>query len=167
MGCAGIIPPGNPEHAPTAYDRLRAESSRMFPAFTAELRELTGIDNGYRRCGGIEFLDANDDESLPAWQREGVEHSALSPQELATLEPNLTFEPQAYLLPGMAQVRNPWHLRMLIAACRGRGVRLKPNVEVQSIETNANAVAGIQLSSGEKLCAGQYLIASVPGAKNF
>jgi glycine oxidase len=158
---AGIIPPGNPDHAPTAYDRLRGESSRMFPAFTAELRELTGIDNGYRPCGGVEFLDEHDDESLPAWQNEQIEYFALTPQELAKSEANLSFEPRAYLLPAMAQVRNPWHTRMLIAACRRVGIKLMPGIEVKSIETSGSStVAGIRLSSGERLTAGQYLIAS-------
>ena len=64
---AGIIPPGNPDRAGTAYDKLRATSSRMFPEFTRELRALTGIDNGYRQCGGLEFLDECDQDSLRAW----------------------------------------------------------------------------------------------------
>ena len=36
---AGIIPPGNPERAASAHDRLRADSSRLFPGFSSELRE--------------------------------------------------------------------------------------------------------------------------------
>ena len=75
---AGIIPPGNPDRAGSAYDRLRATSSRMFPAFSKELLDLTGIDNGYRICGGIEFLQADDLESVPAWQAEEVPFELLS-----------------------------------------------------------------------------------------
>src|SRR5438477_9815928 len=52
---AGIIPPGNPVRAVTPYDRLRARSSAMFDDFSAELQAATGIDNGYRRCGGLVF----------------------------------------------------------------------------------------------------------------
>src|SRR5438874_9227375 len=54
---AGIIPPGNPERAATPIDRLRAIGSMSFPGLSEELRDLTGIDNGYRRSGGVEFLD--------------------------------------------------------------------------------------------------------------
>ena len=39
------------------YDQLRAHSAALFPALAAELRERTGIDNGYLRCGGLEFFD--------------------------------------------------------------------------------------------------------------
>ena len=38
---AGIIPPGNPDRAAHPGDRLRALSSRMYPALSAELRERT------------------------------------------------------------------------------------------------------------------------------
>src|SRR5436190_1812303 len=48
---AGIIPPGNPARAVAPFDQLRARSSAMFPGLSDELREATGIDNGYRRCG--------------------------------------------------------------------------------------------------------------------
>src|SRR5262245_41257786 len=61
---AGIIPPGNPAGAATPIDRLRAIGSACFPGFSAELRELTGLDNGYLRCGGIEFLGEDDEEVL-------------------------------------------------------------------------------------------------------
>src|SRR5262245_66355707 len=52
---AGILPPGNPAGAATPIDKLRAIGSVRFPEFSAELRELIGIDNDYSRCGGIEF----------------------------------------------------------------------------------------------------------------
>src|SRR5438309_8594590 len=69
---AGIIPPGNPDRAATPIDKLRAIGSARFPAFSAELRELTGIDNGYRQCGGIEFLRPGDEYVLPLWRAEGI-----------------------------------------------------------------------------------------------
>src|SRR5262245_39127619 len=57
---AGIIPPGNPDRAATAIDKLRAIGSKQFPGLTAELKERTGIDPGYRACGGIEFVPGGD-----------------------------------------------------------------------------------------------------------
>src|SRR3954454_16811365 len=58
---AGILPPGNPRKAATPFDQLRAESSALFPRLSAELREQTGIDNGYRPSGGLEFLGEEDE----------------------------------------------------------------------------------------------------------
>src|SRR5262249_4937485 len=52
---AGILPAGEQERWDDPLDRLRARSAAMFPNLSAELCELTGIDNGYVRCGGLEF----------------------------------------------------------------------------------------------------------------
>ena len=52
---AGILPPGNPDAAAHPYDRLRGESCRLWPEWSELLRELTGIDNGFRNCGGLEI----------------------------------------------------------------------------------------------------------------
>src|SRR5215470_14870169 len=53
---AGILPPGSPSANLSPFDQLRAQSAALFPTFSAELRERTGLDNGYLRCGGLEFL---------------------------------------------------------------------------------------------------------------
>src|SRR5262245_59545399 len=70
---AGIIPPGNPQGAKTAYDRLRAISSRAFPQLSAELHERTGIENGYRVCGGIEVFENAGHPAPRLWRDEGIE----------------------------------------------------------------------------------------------
>src|SRR5262245_66687978 len=53
---AGILPPQELSRARTPIEKLRAHSCAIFPTLSAELRERTGIDNGYLRCGGLEFL---------------------------------------------------------------------------------------------------------------
>jgi glycine oxidase len=156
---AGIIPPGNPEKAVSAYDRLRATSSRMFADLTAELREATGIDNGYRVCGGIELLDDADELTLPAWKGEGVDFEALSPRSLREIEPNLNAPRQkAYLLPEAAQVRNPWHLRALIAGCGQLNVRFSPQTPIESFDSRHSQIIGVRIGNGEVRQAGQYLL---------
>ena len=52
---AGIIYPGNFARATTPFNRLLAYSVSHYPALSAELRDCTGIDNGYHVCGGLEF----------------------------------------------------------------------------------------------------------------
>ena len=150
---AGIIPPGNPDGAISAYDRLRAVSSSMYSEFSQELRSLTGIDNGYRVCGGIEFLDENDRETVPAWKTERIEFEPLAQS--------------AYLLPGMAQVRNPWHLRALIDACKKQGVRLSPGMPIATFERRDSTISGIRLSNGERRSANQYLLAAGAWCENL
>jgi len=132
---AGILPPGNPERAATPIDRLRAIGSMRYPDFSQELRELTGIDNGYLRCGAIEFLDGHEaDDVLPLWANEGIAFEKLSREAVRKFEPALAeFPGEPYLLPGCAQVRNPRHLKALIAACERIGVKLCPHTPVESL----------------------------------
>lgn len=157
---AGIIPPGNPEHAASGYDQLRATSSRMYPDLSAQLRETTGIDNGYRVNGGIDFLDPDDDETVALWQAEGVQYHPFDEKRLSTLEAAVVPRPAAYFLPEMAQVRNPRHLRALEAACRFSKVALRPETPVQRLEWNGSTIVGVRLSTGESRTAKHYLVAA-------
>jgi glycine oxidase len=156
---AGIIPPGNPVCATKPVDRLRAIGSMWFPGVSAELRGLTGIDNGYLRCGGIEFLDADDADVPEAWAAEGIAFERLTRRQLRTYEPAVESAPgEPYLLPGCAQVRNPRHLRALIAACEHVGVRLRPHTSVESWGRDRNGDCYARLPGQEELKAGRYLI---------
>jgi glycine oxidase len=157
---AGILPPGNPDRAATPADKLRGIGSRRFPDFSAELQSLTGIDNGYRRCGAVEFLSPEDADVLELWEAEGIEFVRLSPADLAHAEPavaNVDLTP--YALP-CAQVRNPWHLHALSAACARVGVGLRPNEPVAEWVTENRRVRGVRLSSGEVVHAKSALVAS-------
>ncbi|HET6573495.1 MAG TPA: FAD-dependent oxidoreductase [Fimbriiglobus sp.] len=133
---AGIIPPGNPDRAATPIDKLRAIGSVRFPELAAELHERTGLECGYLRCGGVEFLSPEDTDILPVWNAEGIRHERLDDSALHRLEPRAKAVPGTvpYHLPDCAQVRNPWHLRALIAACRSAGVVLRPHTEVSALE---------------------------------
>jgi glycine oxidase len=156
---AGIIPPGNPERAGSPADQLRAIGSARFPVFSAELRELTGVDNGYRACGGIEFLHPADEYVLPVWQAEGIVFERLTPDELSRLEPGVGAVPgEPYFLPSCAQVRNPWHLRALIAACQRAGVQLHPHQPVRQFECESGRVSGLNVGEGSLMRAGSYLL---------
>lgn len=154
---AGILPPGNPDRAATPTDRLRAIGSVRFPAISQELRELTGIDNGYRLCGGIEFLQPYDEYVVPLWDREGIAVERLTPAALKRLEPALGDPPgRPYHLPGFAQVRNPWHLRALVAGCKAIGVRLRPGEPVRAVRPGG----GVELDDGTRVESGRVLIAA-------
>ncbi len=138
---AGIIPPGNPMGASTPIDQLRAIGSVQFPLLSAELNERTGIDNGYLRCGAIEFLDEDDADVLGLWKQEGIAFERLSSESLHVFEPAIGNTPgQPYLLPGCAQVRNPRHLQALLAACQQLGVEL---LQHQLIDPHARDISRI------------------------
>lgn len=127
---AGILPPGNPAQAASPLDCLRGLGAQQFPHLSAELRDLTGLDNGYRCCGGIEFLAPGEADIPALWAAEGIAFERLAPAAARQLEPLGELPGEPYLLPGCAQVRNPWHLRALIAACQRRGVTLHPHTVI-------------------------------------
>jgi glycine oxidase len=135
---AGIIPPGNPRRATEPDDQLRAQSADRWPTLSAELREITGIDNGYQRCGGFEHVSPN----VERWRAEGI-----------------AFEPAAegYFLPGMAQVRNPWHLRALAAAVVELGGQVRTQAPVIGFERTGEQVSAVAVAQ-ESVPAGEFLV---------
>jgi glycine oxidase len=157
---AGIIPPGNPANARTPIDRLRAESYAMFPAVSADLREHTGIDNGYRRCGGIELVSPADRYALGLWDAEGIRYETLSPESLASVEPHVRTPAGTtpFLLPDTAQVRNPWHLRALLAQAELTGADLRPHTPVVGFDTDGNRVLAARTADGGRIIAGQFVV---------
>jgi glycine oxidase len=158
---AGIIPPGNPAHAAFAYNRLRAMSAEAFPALTAELLEQTGIDNGYRVCGGIEVFENDPTPVLRIWREERIDSRRLTTEELRFLEPEVRPPTEEiHYLPRMAQVRNPWHVRALVAACEKVNVEIEPNAAVTRLRLAGNRVAAAIIEDGREHVADRFLVAA-------
>jgi glycine oxidase len=156
---AGIVPPGNPGRARAPFDVLRAHSSALFPGLSAELRERTGIDNGYLRCGGLEVADEVE-AVTHEWRSEGIPFQTLAEAELLRLEPGLARGlGTAYHLPDMAQVRNPRHLKALIAGSAGHGARLRPGRLVYSLERQGNRITAALTGEG-RVSADRFVIAA-------
>ena len=147
---AGIIPAGRGATARSAYAKLLGTSSEMFPQLSAELREETGIDNGYVRCGGLEIgFDQADAHALRSaaghYVKEGVTWQELTAQQTRELEPGLTGAfSVAYHVPDMAQVRNPRHLKALAAACARRQVRLITSSPASGFNVAGETVLGVR-----------------------
>jgi glycine oxidase len=155
---AGIIPPGNPALAQTPYDVLRAHSSGLYPQLSQELLEETGIENGYVVCGGVEFPESGEDQPAEEWRGEGIACVTLQRYQLDQLLPGVPRHVErAYLIPGMAQVRNPWHLQALQAACERRGVRLVSQCPVRSLDERGSRIASVETDRGH-WTAGRYLV---------
>jgi glycine oxidase len=157
---AGIIPPGDPDRASTPYDKLRAFSSRLYPALSQELRERTGIDNGYVVCGGLELPDPAEETPTDEWRTEGIVFEELDAVALHRREPDLAPScERAYWLPQMAQVRNPRHLKALIAYCRVGGAQLEPNCGVRGLVRQSSRVVAVETDGGRRE-AGRFLLAA-------
>lgn len=167
---AGILPPGNPQFARTPEACLRAASHTLWPGLSERLLDETGIDNGFRRCGGLEVrLDGKSgdlDTELNAWREEGVEVECLTGGRPFSCEPEISpLVVAAYRLPGMAQVRNPRHLKALIASCAAHGVTLRPGTPAlgfdrgHGFDRGPAKIVGVRTPEGT-LPAGQFVVTS-------
>jgi glycine oxidase len=157
---AGILPPGDPATARTPFDRLRATSVALFPSLSAELRERTGVDNGYLRCGGLEFPGEGEGAAEEEWRGEGIRLEMLTDEAVHALEPALARNlGGACHLPDMAQVRNPRHVRALVAGCQAASVRFRAGCPVHGFERQGGRITAVKSAEGP-LMAGRYLLAT-------
>ncbi len=161
---AGMLPPGNPAWAGTPEAQLRAASHLLWPDWTAQLRDETGIDNGFRRCGGLEIRvggSASDlDAEVANWRAEGVAVETPSRDELRARFPILHPDTSCgYFLPDLCQVRNPRHLKALAAACGSRGVELCPGMPVVGFNRTNNRIQSVR-TPGNEHSAAEFVIAS-------
>ncbi len=165
---AGMLPPGDPAGAKTPEARLRAASHVRWADLSARLLEQTGIDNGFRRCGGIQVLAGeNSAEQLRQWHGEGVIAQLFEDSELRTLEPELNHDiTTAYHLPQMCQVRNPRHVKALLAACIQRDVELNPFNSIVDFETDGERVIAVRTASG-RYEADQFVVAGGAWSKQL
>ncbi|MEX2175462.1 MAG: glycine oxidase ThiO [Pirellulaceae bacterium] len=159
---AGILPPANllrPALHP--YDHLCGLSSRLHDEWAPRLQSLTGIDTGYRRCGGIYLArTAGEAAALAAWAAEqqslGIAVERLERADLTRIEPGLrlsvekspVFRGPCFLLPDEAQLRNPRHVRALVAAGEKLGVTIAPNVTAIDATIEAGQIAAITTDAG-------------------
>jgi glycine oxidase len=164
---AGLLPPPSEGHPKLENPvvRLRAWSAELYPGWSAALREETGIDNGFRRTGGVDVACTEAEETAlrtmaGRWRAEGIVHERLAPGDYVRVEPALNPEIRlVYFLPERAQVRNPWHLRALATAAAGRGASLAPWNPVERIETRGDRVVAVRTSAGDVPC-GHLIVAA-------
>ena len=81
---AGLIPPVGDRDSKQPMVALRSWSARLYPVWSAALREETGLDNGYRRTGGVDvaWTEVEERELLATaghWRAEGIAYERLPP----------------------------------------------------------------------------------------
>ncbi len=155
---AGILPPPAASIEPPSLAQLATMSWRLHPVWHEQLRSLVGIDNGYRRTGGLYIAEnATDALGLQAqaadWQRAGVAAEAIGGAELVRKEPALAggwaaSAPRALWVPDESQLRNPWHLKALRAACQARGVQICPGVSADGFLVRRGRVHTVETALG-------------------
>ncbi len=141
----GILPPVARQEVHDPLEQLRALSHELLAQWSTQLQQLTGIDVGYRPCGGIYVATSTGEAALLAashawWSELGIEAHAWTPRQLMEHEPALTALAQStrlkavWHLPGECQLRTPRYVQALLTACRQAGVQIIEQAEVHSIE---------------------------------
>jgi len=162
---AGLIPANTERLRTNPTVELRSWSATLYPEWSAALREETGIDNGYRRTGGVDVAlteaEEHDLRSMAGrWKTERIVFERLAPGDFGRVEPALSPELRvAYFLPDRAQVRNPRHLRALTLASAARGVVFRPGETVVGFEHQGGRVTAVKTSAGAVACGAVVLAA--------
>ena len=167
---AGILPAGATTEALDPIEQLRSLAHRLHPEWSQWLLEKTGIDNEFRKCGGL-YLGCSPAEraTLSAnqmwWDEHGIRFELWSADELAMRFPssrNLAEHNdrlQAWFVPEDCRLRNPRHLRALITACEQLGVTLMDGTEIDHLETRGDRIVAASAGSREFL-AERYCVTS-------
>lgn len=143
---------------------LNLASARRYPAFAAELTELTGHDLGYRRCGTLAVaLDSDDRAHLrelhALQQQSGLESEWLSGRECRRLEPLLAPGVRGGLrVDGDHQIDPRRLTTALVAACERAGVAFH-RVRAERLSVVGERATGVVTPDGTALEAGQVVLA--------
>jgi glycine oxidase len=158
---AGLLPPGHRGDPTDPLVPLLRRSTELWPVISRELKEETGIDNGFAPCAEIQILrpDQSVEAEIREWTINGVKAERLSAGQIKQLEPLIADNlGDGYLLPEGTQVRNPWHLDALAAACRKHGVHFRTNTKVTGFESAGGQVVAVITDNGT-IDGEQFLVA--------
>jgi glycine oxidase len=153
-------------------DQLRGLSHELFPRWVEELQGITGLDCGLRRCGGWYLADTPGEyaslQGMQAyWQQMGIECQSVHAVDLASREPALSAWSMksgklgAWWVPDEYQLRSPWYVRALQAACRSADAEIVEGIEVTAIRDASRSVeveAGVRRWAADSVvvCAGAW-----------
>ncbi len=165
---AGIFPPASKHPDAPPLERLTAFSLRLHAQQAEQLRAATGIDTGFRRCGGWYFADddatlAELQQMIAGWQVGGITVETPPLDAVRDMEPVFADAvasgrlKQAAMLPDEVQVRNPWHMRALLAACESLGVDVTCNAPVEEFDVSGDQIGGVVTPQG-RFTAATYCI---------
>lgn len=127
---AGILAPANSQTATHPLDKLMGLGSDLHEAWHKELFEITNIDNGFRKCGGIYVAYTDGDKAALAGQKLNWSEYDIEFEEVAlsAVEIRKHFGEskswQVLSVPGESQICNPDHLRALYQACKFNEVEI-------------------------------------------
>lgn len=140
---------------------LGLESARRWPAFAAELTDVTGIDVGYRERGTLLVARDRDEaehveRELALRERLGLEVQRLTPSEARELEPALAPTLRAAFRAPRDHTVDPRAVcAALAAAARASGVELR-----RAAVARVDPGEGVELGDGTVIAAAEVVVAA-------
>ena len=158
---AGILEPApSPERVRTPFAQLATHSARLFPNLSEDLRGSSGVDNGFVVRGGWDLFSAQESPPLRQWREDGIDFEEVDEHGLREREPALRpGSCRPFFFPAMGQVRNPRHLKALLAWCGQHGVRLHPGCPIYGFERQQGRITAVRSARG-LLRADRFLLAT-------
>jgi glycine oxidase len=143
--------------------RVNLAGRERWPAFAAELEEVTGLPTGYRDSGALVLAADRDDAEalrrLHDFQRSlGLSAEWLTPSRCRDLESGLSPRIAGGILAPQDGQADP---RATVAALAAGAEEVALGVEVEAIEREGSAVSGVRTSVGTIAC-GQVVVAAGP-----
>ena len=146
----GIVSPLVPWDYPDAVSALVTWSQQHYPVLARELREETGIDVEWVRCGLL-MVDFERDPLIEAWaERHECRLQSLDGTRTKSLEPELGkgFR-SSILLPDVGQIRNPRLCRAVRRSLDLQGVAIHENTPVLGLMIQGGTIQGVRTAAGE------------------
>lgn len=151
---AGILPAATLNNVDDPYERLRGYSHQLHWKWASDLLQQTGIDTGFRKCGGWYLARTKAERATliaqcDLWEEQGIEVQRSDRHELLQREPALNeiarqeIDVQGWFVPDECQVRNPRHLKALQAACVQLGVELRSHHKVTGLLWDGDRLNGV------------------------
>jgi glycine oxidase len=145
---------------------LGLASAAAYPQFAAEVKDSSGVDPGYHRCGTL--LAARDADEAEALGRElamrtrlGLAVTRLRASEARALEPALAPVLRLALEIPDDHAIDPRRLTSALAIALARaGGELRTRVAATGLTVDRGRVSGVVLATGETLAVAQVVIAT-------
>lgn len=137
-----------------------------YAAFAEELRELSGLDVGYRKSGVLDLATTEEElgelaRSVEADRTAGLRAELLDAAAVRALEPGIApGVAGAAWLADEAQVDPPRLLRALVAAVARTPVTIRSGAVVASLVQEGGRCRGVTLQDGESLAADVVVLAA-------
>lgn len=156
---AGILTASAMQGVDDPYELLRGYSHSLHKSWAERLLEETGIDNGFRRCGGWYVARSRAEKATllaqaSHWQEQGIGSKRVKVEGLFEDEPSLSqiqrleSDTAAWLVEDDCQLRNPRHLQALVQACLKLGVRIHESSPLQEIHWKGEKVQSVSSPQG-------------------